>query len=66
MLTFNFSAPTQQPVIRCYERSIMCNGACDDKTVGGIAMEIFKFNREQRYVPCKWEFENTSIKQFCP
>jgi hypothetical protein len=43
----------------------MCNGCCDDETVGGIAMEIFKFNREQRYVTGEWEFENARVKQFC-
>ena len=65
MLTFDFAAPAQQAIIRCYECSIMGNGRCGDKPVGGIAMQIFKFNREQRHLPCQGEFKDASIKQFC-
>jgi hypothetical protein len=60
-----FAAPPQQPVIRCYERSIVGNGRRGDKPVGGVAMQIFKVNREQRHVACQREFKNASIKQFC-
>jgi hypothetical protein len=48
MLTFYFAAPPQQPVIRCYERSIVGNGRRGDKPAGAVAMQIFKVNREQR------------------
>jgi hypothetical protein len=36
----------------------MGNGRRGDKAVGGIAMQAFKFTREQRHVPCEGKFKN--------
>ena len=46
VLTFYLATPAPQPSVRCDERSIVRQGSGDDKTVGGVAVQIFKFNRE--------------------
>jgi hypothetical protein len=39
------------------------DGGCGDKTVGGVAVEIFKFDSEQGDVPRDSQFNDTGIKQ---
>ena len=51
ILTRYFATPVQQPSVRCHECSIVRDGGCGDKTVGGVAVEIFKFDSEQGDVP---------------
>jgi hypothetical protein len=39
------------------------DGGCGDKTVGGITVEISKFDSEQGDVPRESQFNDTGIKQ---
>ena len=63
ILTLYFATPVQQPSVRCHECSIVRDGGCGDKTVGGVAVEIFKFDSEQGDVPRDSQFNDTGIKQ---
>ena len=66
VLTPDFATPAQQPSIRCDERSIVRDGGRGDKTVSGVAVEIFKFDCEQRDVPCERQFNDAGLEQLRP
>ena len=63
VLTPYFATPAQQLSVCCYERSIVHDSSDRDKTVGGVAMQIFKFDREQRDISRKSQLNYPRIEQ---
>ena len=63
VLTPYFATPAQQPSVRRHERSIVRDSSRGDKTVGGVAMQIFKLDGEQCDISCKSQLNYPSIEQ---
>jgi antitoxin PrlF len=49
-------------IVRSHERSIVRDSGRGDKTVRGVAVEIFKFDREQRDFPRERQFDDAGFR----